>query len=281
MDDHELTALLALCHTFPSHRPKLAEHLLAARSARALLSEQPWASRPPDGAIVARVRFVMRASGLRAVPVWQWPGPLLRTRPLAPALFVRGNVDLLGADAIAVVGARDAHATAEAWAASIAAAHARQGLLIVSGGARGIDAAAHRGALDAGGRTLAYLGVSADRVYPSHNRRLFLRVLQSGGALVSEYLPLEATFSSGHAMRNRFIAAHASCVFIAEADTESGSLGTADAARRFGVPVVVSPPHIGVRRSGLESLIDGRAARYWATADGGSAGPVTSAAVTT
>ncbi len=256
MDETELAALLCLSYTHANQRPKLAEQLLETRSAAAVVFSEPWTSRPHNLGEVARVRFAMRTSQLVAVPVWEWPAHLLRMQPLAPVLFVRGNAELLQSNAIAVVGARDAHPSAERWAYEIAAEHARRGVLVVSGGARGIDTAAHRGALDGGGRTLAYLGVSADKVYPSHNRSLFQRILQNGGALISEYLPLETTFAHGHAMRNRFIAAHASRLFVAEADNESGSLGTADFARKFGVPVYISPPTIGVRRSGLDGLME-------------------------
>lgn len=247
--------LVALCLTHTHQRAKLAEALRARGSASAVAELEHW--RPRDRIVteLARVLAVTKHTGLTAIPVWRWPDNLLRVRPLSPLLFVRGDPSLLWHDAIAIVGARQAHPSAERWAKDLAAAQARAGLLVVSGGARGVDAAAHRGAMEAGGRTIAYLGVASDCVYPRHNRRLFERILERGGALVSEFLPTERTFASGHAMRNRFIAAQALRLYVAEADVGSGSLTTATMARRMAVPILVSPAGIGVRRGGLDDLV--------------------------
>jgi len=153
------------------------------------------------------------------------------------------------------VGSRHACKSAESWTFEIACQFVKQGYLVVSGGARGIDTAAHRGALSSNGQTLVYLGVPIDQVYPSRNRSLFEQIVAQGGALVSEHPPLSTTFRCEHAMRNRFIAAHAEKVMIAEADEGSGSLVTANWAKRYGVRVFVSPEHIGQQRRGLEQLL--------------------------
>jgi DNA processing protein len=176
-------------------------------------------------------------------------------------LFVRGNAEALARPAVGIVGARDARRDAEAWAFERAAEAAVAGHVVASGGARGIDAAAHQGALRAGGTTVAYLGVPADRIYPRGNERLFRAMLEGGGALVSEHPPGVSTPAFEHAKRNRFIAAHASRLYIAEARASSGTLATARYARRHGVPVLVSPPGVGAQRDGIDMLL----AKGWAS----------------
>lgn len=254
-DDDELRALVYVWLSHATKQYALADALLEHRSACAVLELDAWRPKPAVLHEVGRVMAALRRASIRVVPVWKWPVTLARAWPLSPALLVRGDVGLLSRPAVAVVGARRAHVSAEAWARQVAQNHALRGTLVVSGGARGIDTAAHCGALDAGGKTLAYIGVAADRVYPRHNVRLFARILDSGGALVSEHLPLVTTFKGAHAMRNRLIAAHASCVYVAEADVGSGSLGTAAFAVAAGVPVAVSPPGVGQRRAGLDELL--------------------------
>lgn len=206
---------------------------------------------------------VMHLMNIHLVPVWELPSPLTRLRPLPPMLFVRGDATLLRRLAVAVVGAREAASAGQEWAVERAREAARAKLLLVSGGARGIDAAAHAGAMAEGGQTLAYLGVAADRIYPDHNRRLFERILVRGGALVSEHPPGATTYNVDHAKRNRFIAAHSLLVFVVEADAHSGSLGTARLAQKYGVPVQVAPPALGGKQTGLDILrLEGWAATY-------------------
>ncbi len=255
LDDSEVRQLIALWLTHRTRPSALAQAMLRHGSVSSLADAGEWRPRDDLAYEAQRVFVALRRSALHVVSIFEMPERLRRAPNVPPALFVRGDPLLLHQSAVAVVGARRAHRSAEAWARNVAARAARDGWLVVSGGARGIDTAAHVGALDAGGRTLAYLGVAADRVYPRHNSRLFLRILANGGALVSEHPPLAPTFKGAHAMRNRFIAAHASHLYIAEADIASGSLGTAASAARLGVPIRVSPPGVGVRRGGLDLLL--------------------------
>ena len=201
---------------------------------------------------------------MQVVPVWAWPEHLLRVRPLAPALYVRGDARLLWRTGTAIVGPREADESARAWAFELAARSSADGELVISGGARGIDTAAHLGALSSG-RTVAYIGAPTDAIYPRHNKALFERLIAEGHAIVSELLPGDFTGRAAHMARNRFIAAHAREVYIAEADIVSGSLGTAAYATDYGVPIIVSPPGIGVRRSGLDLLVENDRARIGAT----------------
>lgn len=217
--------------------------------------------------LAARQARALAVLGIRTLSAVEIPPRLARVRPIPPALFVRGDATLLARPAVAIVGARDASPGPTAWAARIAAVAARAGLLVVSGGARGIDAAAHRATLDAGEPTVVYLGVQADRIYPRFHRRLFERVLAQGGALVSEHPPLVTAFPAGHSARNRFIAAQADVVIVVEAGPGSGSLGTAAFARRLGIPVLVPPAAVGGERRGIDGLLAAGAARELAHSD--------------
>ena len=126
---------------------------------------------------------------------------------------------------------------------------------MISGGAYGVDAAAHQGCLAAEGRSIAFLGVSSDQIYPRSNRNLFAEILKKGGALVSEHPPGAPTHRGDHAKRNRLIAAGASKLLIAEAGDRSGTLNTARWARRYGVELRVSPEGVGAKRDGIEKLL--------------------------
>lgn len=257
IDEAERLALLSLCLAYRG-RSRLAAALLDSKSAIALSCDEGWRQRPPEHAL-HRLLHIVQVKAIAVVPIWSWPRRLLRARPWAPALFVRGDVRLLWRTGVAVVGAREAHRDAMRWAGEVAAMHARRGDVVISGGARGIDTAAHRASLE-GGRSIAYIGAPADAIYPRHNRDLFAEMLHAGHAIASELLPGDFAGPAAHAARNRFIAAHADRVYIAEADLGSGTLGTAAYAHDYGVPIRISPPGTGMRRSGLDALLaQGRA----------------------
>jgi len=210
---------------------------------------------PSAWRLAARKLVAIETLGITIVPRWCFGPRLAAASPAVVALFVRGRADLLAARAVAIVGARRASAGPLRWAAACARLAVQRDYLVVSGGARGIDAAAHAAALGEGGRTLVYIGVSIDRLYPEANRRLFEQVVQHGGALVSEHPPLTRTFGSSHALRNRFIAAHGERVFLAEAAPDSGSLGTARFAWTYGTPVSVPAPGSEGERGGIDALL--------------------------
>jgi DNA processing protein len=253
---HTLLALIAQ----PSSRAELTRALLA-RALDDVARDPTFRPGPRALRLAMRQARALAVLGIHVVAAPDIPPALARARPLPPALFVRGDASLLGRRAVAIVGARDASPGPTSWAARVAGVAARAGLLVVSGGARGIDAAAHRAALEIGQATVVYLGVQADRIYPAFHRRLFERVLTRGGALVSEHPPLTPAFAPGHATRNRFIAAQADVVVVAEAGEGSGSLGTAAFARRLGIPVLVPPTAVGGERRGIDTLLEAGAAR--------------------
>lgn len=172
-----------------------------------------------------------------------YPTPLERLPDPPARLRVRGS--LPEARRVALVGARLADEYGLAMAASLAAGLARAGVAVVSGGAQGVDAAAHRGALEAGGPTVAVMGCGLSHAYPADHRDLFERIAASGGALVSEYddrfRPDRWTFPE----RNRLVAALCQAVVVVRAGERSGALITAGWARRLGLPVLAVPGEAG------------------------------------
>ncbi len=162
-------------------------------------------------------------------------------KPAAKALWVRGELPRSGEPAVAMVGARAASLAACRLAAELGGIAARAGFAVVSGGAMGIDGAAHAGALDAGGRTFAVLGCGVDVVYPDRHAVLFDRIVQQGG-LLSEF-PLGTSAHRKHfPSRNRLVAGlGTTAVLVVEAKQASGALITARLARLLGRPLYAVP----------------------------------------
>jgi len=165
---------------------------------------------------------------------------LLREIPRSPArLWVRG-LPLTAAPAVAVIGARRASRAGLGAARHLAAGLARAGVTVVSGFARGIDAAAHRGALEEGGTTVAVFGCGLDVCYPPEHRDL-LEELVSHGTALSEFDPGERPLPYYFPIRNRIIAGLSRLVLVVEAAEKSGSLITARYAADFGRDVAAVP----------------------------------------
>jgi DNA processing protein len=155
-------------------------------------------------------------------------------------LHVRGQLAI--GSAVAIVGARAASQAGMDRAHALARHLALAGVHVVSGGALGIDGAAHRGALAApGGRTTVVLGSGVDVAYPVRHTHLFDQIVAAGGALVSELAPGTQPRRGTFIKRNALIAALADAVIVVEADVQSGSLSTAAAARKLGRLVAACP----------------------------------------
>jgi DNA processing protein len=146
---------------------------------------------------------------------------------------------------VAIVGARAARGHSMALARAIAADLAWAGVLVVSGCAIGVDSAAHRGALDGGGKTIAILAGGLDAPYPGRNRPLFTDIEAAGGALVSAQADGEPPRRGTFIRRNEVIAAMVDAVVVIEAQAGSGSLTTAAAAARLGRVVGAAPGSVG------------------------------------
>jgi DNA processing protein len=187
------------------------------------------------------------------VSLWDERYPcLLRKIHDPPALlYVRGRIP--GEESLAVVGARKASHAARSLTAEICTELAGRDITIVSGLARGIDSAAHQGALDGGGSTVGVLGCGIDLIYPSENARLFQQAAERG-AVISEYPPGTPPLSGHFPGRNRIISGMSRGVLVVEAAEGSGSLITVDFALEqgrevFAVPgPVYAPTSAGVNR---------------------------------
>jgi DNA processing protein len=169
---------------------------------------------------------------------------LARIHDPPPGLFVRGTGDpsLLDRPAVAVVGARACSSYGGSVAVSLARELTRAGIVVVSGLARGVDAAAHRGALEAG-VTVAVLGCGVDRDYPRAHAQLAARIAD-GGLILSEYAPGVEPAPWRFPARNRIVAGLAAATVVVEARERSGALITADLALDEGRDVLAVPGEI-------------------------------------
>jgi DNA processing protein len=171
-----------------------------------------------------------------------YPAPLAALTP-PPQLWIRGSMIPDDALAVAIVGARRASTYGIEVAGRLASDLAVRGVTIVSGFARGIDTAAHRGALAAGGRTIAVLGAGIDVLYPPENVAL-AREVAARGALLTQFAPGTPPLPHNFPTRNRTLAALALAVVVVEAAERSGSLITAGFAADLGREVCAVPGKI-------------------------------------
>ncbi|MFF5499751.1 DNA-processing protein DprA [Streptomyces aquilus] len=203
----------------------------------------------------AGVRFVCPGDG-------EWPGQLDDlgdARPLG--LWVRGRPSLRmwALRSVAVVGARACTEYGAHMAATLAAGLAERGWVVVSGGAYGVDGAAHRGALGAGGATVAVLACGVDRPYPRGHTELITRIAEQG-LVVGELPPGDHPTPSRFVLRNRVIAALTRGTVVVEAAYRSGSLVTARAAQRLGRHTMGVPgPATSGLSAGVHELLRGDA----------------------
>lgn len=179
-------------------------------------------------------------------------------------LWIDGDATALAARAVAIVGTRRMTVYGERVARELAGAWASAGVVVLSGLAQGIDSAAHRGALDAGGRTVAVLGegVALFLATVRGRRRPLVPRIRANGALVSQYAPNFCAQPWTFAKRNATIAALAEAVVVVEAGERSGALITAEDARRLGRPLFAVPGPLGSAASvGTNALIASGEAR--------------------
>lgn len=223
------------------------ERALTARMLRE--SSLPPAAREfiaaPDHAAIDSDLAWLESSGARILLCTdpEYP-PLLHQAPSPPpALYVLGSTDALSAPQLAIVGSRNPTQPGRATAHSFATWFARAGLVVTSGLATGIDAAAHEGALAGDGETVAVCGAGLDAIYPAENAALAARI-RARGALVSEFPPGTPPRRGNFPQRNRIIAGLALGTLVVEAARRSGSLITARLAGEAGREVFAIPGSI-------------------------------------
>ncbi len=253
--EDDIRYLLALYH-LPQVGPARARELLARYgSPRALFADGVG-----DGVLDASLREALATPDWEAVErdlAWCGDGrhiiahdderfpPLLAAIADPPLLlFAHGEPALLMLPQLAVVGSRNPSAVGEETAFDFARGLAGAGLTITSGLALGIDAAAHRGALAAGGQTIAVFGTGPDRIYPARHRDLAHAIVDGGGVLLSEYAPGTPPLPAHFPRRNRIISGLALGTLVVEAALRSGSLITARSASEQGREVFAIPGSI-------------------------------------
>lgn len=184
-----------------------------------------------------------------------YPQPLRETPTPPVALFTMGDESLLQATCVAIVGTRKATSYGKRCASDLAGRLADFGVCIVSGMALGIDAEAHRGALESGGKTIAVLGCGIDVVYPPDHHELY-ESIRASGLIVSEFPPGTTPEKYNFPLRNRIIAGLSKATVVVEAPLRSGALITAGFAIELGREVLAVPGPISAPSSlGCHSLI--------------------------
>lgn len=226
-----------------------------------LLLRNPPAHLADDGRICrARAAGLLEAAEAAGIVAVAWrdsryPARLTVLEDPPAVVWVRGRVDSLARASVAIVGSRAASHYALAVAERLASDVSRQGVAVVSGLARGVDAAAHRGALAGRGSTVAVLGAGVDISYPADHAALAASIAEKG-ALVSELAPGTPPLPHHFPRRNRLISGLALGVVVVEAAARSGSLITAGCAAEQGREVMAVPGNILSGRSrGAHALI--------------------------
>jgi DNA processing protein len=205
---------------------------------------------------VARALHTIAAERILPIPFGSPAYPRLLVRQLGPeappVLFALGDLAALELKSIGVVGCRAATVYGLDVAEQIGGAVARAGGCVISGLARGVDAAAHSAALDAGGTTIAVLGCGVDVYYPHENMRLQDRIGRDG-LLLSEFLPGDPPRKYRFPHRNRIIAGLSQAVVVVEAGEKSGAVRTAMHAMERGIPTFGVPG--AVDRPGMQGIL--------------------------
>lgn len=234
-----------------------APHTVVRRLVAASMREESGQSPDVRALAADAIRRAAEAS-ITAVP-WShaaYPAALTAIADPPPVLWTRGDVDALSAPAVAIVGSRAASPYGLAVAEGLAADLAARGLVIISGLARGVDSSAHRGALSAGGMTVAVLGSGVDVMYPPEHAALGKAIDAAGGAVISELVPGTGPQQWFFPLRNRIISGLSRAVVVIEAGEKSGSLITARCALDQGRDVLAVPGNIlSGRNRGAHALL--------------------------
>ena len=246
-------------------RWRIADRLRAGDPPGAVLLELADACDNPDtpSALRSQAYAAVRCAEAHAITAIPWsdavyPAALTTIADPPPVLWTRGRVAALSVPAVAIVGSRAASPYALSVAEQLAGDLAACGLAVVSGLARGVDSAAHRGALTGHGVTVAVLGSGVDVMYPPEHATL-AGAIEKDGAVVSELVPGTPPQAFFFPLRNRIISGLSRAVVVIEANEKSGSLITARCALEQGRDVLAVPGNVlsGRNRGGHGLLRDG------------------------
>lgn len=275
--DKDLLARVAMSNAVEPGDRRLAALLAETSAAELIQRPETWlfenelhrymtassASRVLDQALAAGITPIIPGDTA-------WPAQLADIEsadPLAPAqplmLWARGDVSLLASPSLAITGARASTAYGERITAEIADHAAQRGVTVLAGASYGVDGAAHRAALAAGGSTVVVLAGGVDRPYPAGHAQLIERIATDKHSLViSEMLPGMAPTRWRFQMRARLIASLSAAVVIPEAGVRSGSLSVAQLAHGMGRPVGAVPgPVTSAASAGCHLLVQQGAAQ--------------------
>lgn len=213
----------------------------------AITATQKNAFTSPDWQKIDHIITASKACNSHIIPFDspQYPQLLQQIYDPPLVLFVRGNVDLLNKSQLAIVGSRSATINGRNITLSLAQELVSLNKVITSGLALGIDAAAHRGALQAHGGTIAVVATGIDRVYPARHKTLATEILDNQGAIVTEFIPGTSPKPGHFPKRNRIISGMSEGVLVVEAEIRSGSLITARCALEQNREVYAVPGSIG------------------------------------
>ena len=246
-------------------RWRIADRLRAGDPPGAVLQELADACDNPDtpSALRSQAYAAVRCAEAHAITAIPWsdavyPAALTTIADPPPVLWTRGRVAALSVPAVAIVGSRAASPYALSVAEQLAGDLAACGLAVVSGLARGVDSAAHRGALTGHGVTVAVLGSGVDVMYPPEHATL-AAAIEEDGAVISELVPGTPPQAFFFPLRNRIISGLSRAVVVIEANEKSGSLITARCALEQGRDVLAVPGNVlsGRNRGGHGLLRDG------------------------
>lgn len=183
-----------------------------------------------------------------------YPEKLKKIKNAPNQLYLMGNREILNNQSIAIIGSRNCTSKGYETARKFAYDLASMGICVVSGMAEGIDTAAHIGALEAKGKTIAVLGSGFNHIFPERNKKLFKKILSSNGAIITEYEEDIEVFSQGFVMRNRIVSGISDAVLVVEAKKKSGTSITARFAKEQDKKIfciahgIESPEGMGTNR---------------------------------
>jgi len=208
------------------------------------------------------------ANGITIIGITEDQYPeVVRTGPAPVLLYAKGNVELLTEDAVGVSGSRETDETGKQWIESLSVELAQGGYTLVSGGARGADTAAHRGALDTDGSTIAVLGTGVNVAYPPENKILFKQIINTNGLLISLRPPDAEPNRHAFVNRNKIISALSDGIVFVATDGNGGTMAQYKIALKQGRPIFVPPPELNIiPNDGLTTIREADATKSVSTA---------------